>query len=301
MTFNELFKAILTGDEHQSREAARNVRKFLYSRKSDRKNAFIQIKSIINNAPDTYAKIAEDWRQENFAMSVSVIYYLHDRESQPDFLFPWLFQLLQHKNGNIHHAAVKMIGHEIGPLTYHIRFPGEKSSFHEFSPAQADTILHSLSHSLYGLSSVLWQPSFKKYKYIQSLPASPYKSVQMILADLEDSFEPEKSNNYYPSTMEFESKDEILQKRKEVEQELVDMLKETGSDFTLQDVKDAIYHEEETDDFQKVLMMFDDGNPENLSNALELTNDAWNYFPHKILGGLSPAEKVLEYHKKSGK
>jgi len=42
--------------------------------------------------------------------------------------------------------------------------------------------------------------------------------------------------------------------------------------------------------------MFDNGQgmPE-LSNILETLNDAWNYFPHKILGGLSPAEKLLEY------
>lgn len=26
--------------------------------------------------------------------------------------------------------------------------------------------------------------------------------------------------------------------------------------------------------------------------------DAWNYFPHKVLGGISPAEKLLEHHNK---
>lgn len=30
-------------------------------------------------------------------------------------------------------------------------------------------------------------------------------------------------------------------------------------------------------------------------NVLELVNDAWNFFPHKALGGLSPEEKRLEY------
>jgi len=34
-----------------------------------------------------------------------------------------------------------------------------------------------------------------------------------------------------------------------------------------------------------------------LSNVLELVTDAWNYFPHKTLGGLSPAEKLLEYER----
>ena len=95
--------------------------------------------------------------------------------------------------------------------------------------------------------------------------------------------------------MEILNKKQILERKKEIEQELLDMLKETESDFGLEDVKDAIYNEEETDDMMKIVAMFDrGGDASELENILELTNDAWNYFPHKILGGLSPAEKLLE-------
>ncbi len=96
--------------------------------------------------------------------------------------------------------------------------------------------------------------------------------------------------------MENLNQQQILERRKEIEQELVDMLKETESDFTLDHVRDVIFHEEDNDDMQKVIAMFDDGDPMNLSNVLELVSDAWNYFPYKILGGISPAEKILEYH-----
>ena len=99
--------------------------------------------------------------------------------------------------------------------------------------------------------------------------------------------------------MEIESKQQILERRKEIEQEVVEMLKETKSDFSLQDVKDAIFYEEENDDMNKVVMMFDRGGDiSELSNILELATDAWNYFPHKILNGLSPADKLLEYQNK---
>ena len=96
--------------------------------------------------------------------------------------------------------------------------------------------------------------------------------------------------------METESQQQILERRKEIEQELLDMLKETKSDFTLDHVRDVIYNEEDNDDMQKIIAMFDDGDLENLSNVLELVTDAWNYFPHKLLDGLSPAEKLLEHH-----
>src|SRR3990167_4719488 len=93
--------------------------------------------------------------------------------------------------------------------------------------------------------------------------------------------------------MEIESKQQILERRKEIEQELEEMLKETESDFTLDHVRDAIFHEEDNDDMMKVVAMFDHGgDASELSNVLELVTDAWNYFPHKILNGLCPMDKV---------
>jgi len=99
--------------------------------------------------------------------------------------------------------------------------------------------------------------------------------------------------------MKIESKQQILEQRKEIEQELVDMLKEIKSPFSLEHIKDIIFHEEDNDDMQKVIAIFDHGgNISELSNVLELASDAWNYFPHKIIGGMSPADKLLEYQNK---
>ncbi len=183
-TIKECFDTILRDNEKNSRLAARRVRKLLYSSQSDRKE-FKDIKNLVNDAPSEYAKISENWRQENFVVAISVIYFLHGREEQPDFLFPWLFQLLQHSNGIIRYAAVRMICHELGTLTVYIRIPDHKSD--RLKPKQADSILHALFVNLNGLLAILWEPKYKRYKYIDSLPASPYKSVQMVLAEMEES------------------------------------------------------------------------------------------------------------------
>jgi len=186
-TFKECFDAILRGNKENSRLAARRVRKLLYSGERFGKDKFIEIKNLIQDAPVEYAKIPEDWRQENFVLAVSVIYYLHDREDQPDFLFPWLFELLQHEDGNIRHAAVKMFSIEIGPLTVHIRFPEDTSILGDrLKPAQADAILLSLFVGLHEHMAAAWKPAYKKYKYISSLPSNPYKSGQLILARFEE-------------------------------------------------------------------------------------------------------------------
>ncbi|MFA5022699.1 MAG: hypothetical protein WC537_00270 [Candidatus Paceibacterota bacterium] len=64
-------------------------------------------------------------------------------------------------------------------------------------------------------------------------------------------------------------------------------------------IRDAIYNEEENDDMMKVVAMFDcGGDASELSNVLELVTDVWNYFPHKVLGGISPAEIILKHQQK---
>ena len=193
-TFIELFNIILTGDKEASHQASRDVRKLLYSSHGGQ---YKDISSIIENAPKEYEKITDEWRQENFVMAVSVLYFMHDKEKQPDFLFPWLFQLLIHQNGVIRYAAVRMLANEIWPLTTHIRFPGHPGGyFGELKPALADSIIYTLLLKLNELSAVLWRSEYKKYKYIDSLPASPYKSVQIVLAQLEESSAPNYMDSF---------------------------------------------------------------------------------------------------------
>jgi len=100
--------------------------------------------------------------------------------------------------------------------------------------------------------------------------------------------------------MEIKSKQQILQRRREIEQELVDWLQETGSEFGLEDIKEIIYNEDGQDAMTDIIAMFDTGQGSvELQNIIEIINDAWNYFPHKIIGGLSPAEKILEHQNRN--
>jgi len=91
----------------------------------------------------------------------------------------------------------------------------------------------------------------------------------------------------------YETPKEILAERKETEIELIKMLEEMDSNFNLDDIKEIIFNEEGADDMQNIIAMFDDGYIENLGNVLEVVSDAWNYFPHKILGGKSPSEMLV--------
>ena len=99
--------------------------------------------------------------------------------------------------------------------------------------------------------------------------------------------------------MKEKTKKEILERRKEIEQELEETLRKYKSNFSLEDIRSIIFNEEDNDDMQNIIALFDNGDISNLTNILELVGDAWNYFPHKLLGNISPAEKFIEYQNKS--
>jgi translation elongation factor EF-1alpha len=88
------------------------------------------------------------------------------------------------------------------------------------------------------------------------------------------------------------TKQQIIDERREIEKYTVALLKKVKSDFTFKDVTDAIYNEKERGDLTKMIAMFDTGEGDELSNILDILTDAWNYFPHKALGGKSPEEML---------
>jgi len=131
-------------------------------------------------------------------------------------------------------------------------------------------------------------------EYIDDMKPSINKSLQKVWSKI-------TNGRIYPKILERTRPIpiDIFIKRKEIEKEFTEMLKEAGSNFDLDDIKEIIYNEESQDDLTEIIMMFDDGQGlGEMSTILETINDAWNYFPHKLLNGLSPAEKLLEYKQK---
>lgn len=295
-TIKQCFKVILRGNEEQSQKAARQVRKLVYG--SQDRSIYTDIKRQVNSAPKQYIKIKEDWRQENFVVAVSVIYFLHDRDAKPDFLFPWLFVLLEHNDGVIRYAAVRMIENELGSLTVHVRCPEVKFGRGHIKPEQADKILFSMWMSLNLLLRKLVKPSYRKYKYISSLPSSPYKSVQMVLGRMED----DCGEGYLEKLAEKYQQEQVRQPtltneyiskaRDNLELEIAQLLEAANSDYTVEDVKKVIYEvDDQREGFKQMTYMFDTGEGGvTVADWMETVVDAWNYFPHRALNGKAPVE-----------
>jgi hypothetical protein len=179
----QIFEEIINGDKKKSTEACRGLRKFVYSRQGE-KNKYDGIQKIIDNAPETYKNLLNEWQQENFVLGISIIYFLRETKNKVDYLFDWLYKLLEHSNGIIRYSAIKMLEHDLGSLTVHTRHPGHTSD--EVKPKKAEEILFLMFNTLNHLSNKYFLPKYKKFKYVQSLPASSYKSIQMVLGTLDD-------------------------------------------------------------------------------------------------------------------
>lgn len=176
----ECFKIILEGERAASKNASRKTHKIISMMKRPDYDYLVE---MVMDSPHQYMSISEGWRQENFVMAISSTFFLAD-EAQHGHLFPWLFQLLQHDNGNIRYAAVRMFETCFGPMTYHIRFPDDPEQYKDYR--MDNTLLKELFMSLHGLLSVYWDARYEQYEYINSLPSSQYKSIQMALVTLED-------------------------------------------------------------------------------------------------------------------
>ena len=51
--------------------------------------------------------------------------------------------------------------------------------------------------------------------------------------------------------------------------------------------------------FQDKFFEYFDKTGADINEILQIATDAWNYFPHKTLGGKSPEQIIKEYQKKN--
>lgn len=125
----------------------------------------------------------------------------------------------------------------------------------------------------------------ERVKYIERMSPSVEKSVQMLWSRLVDL---SKHCIQHPKW--------VLEKREEIKEKLQNIHAKYLVNFNLKDIEDEIFYESSYKDMTKLLSRFKKVNTiTGLNEITQVINDAWNYFPHRSLVGLSPVEKRLEY------
>ena len=283
------FRILMCGSRPEYTDAKKRIGKLWHSnRKEFRRHASIALEYL-----PRFDEIKTVENQAAFCSGLS-IFYLILGDDHFEILKNFTLKALQHPHGHVRESIRKTadwLCYSLSERADTLVYPEGKKLSEQQKVAQAEARSQYLD-LVKEIEAIIDQldPDQNNFEYIGEMKPSVNKSLQQFWARLtETPVYKRLSEQRLPSPME------IYLERKRIETEITAMLKSTKSDYSLHDVCDAIFREEDNDDMMRIIAMFDrGGGTEELSNILELVTDAWNYLPHKALDGKSPAEKFLE-------
>lgn len=298
---------IKTGSRAEVKEAQKQVEKFWHEvyfthREKGKKSFLIFLEEI-----KKFEEIKDIDHQAYLINTLKWPFWVIGEEHFEEWA-DFILKYIQHPSGKIRQAILSAVEYLVIDITDD--YNKEKKII--------ENNMNRFFNFVYSAEQLLQKyecPKYNHYKYINNMPSGVYKSLQYLVCEkllraekyrylykefLQRYFDEPDSISSRPGVVneaqQIISRQKILQRRKEVEQELENFLKGTKSDFTLDHIKDIIYNEKEIGDLMKIIAMFDNGQGlVEMDDILQLVNEAWNIFPHKCLNGLSPEEKLLEY------
>lgn len=281
--FEHIFAILKKGSQEEVRTAKKRIDKLWYGdRENFEKNSIIALKQM-----KEFETIQNPKNQEAFVSGLS-IFLLVLSDTHFKELKNFVLKVICHPNGHVREQMRKTADWLFMSLTSRINpfvYPKGKKLTEKQILAQEEA-KNEFAEYLGDIEDLMTRyddGSNNRIKYISSLKPSVYKSLQLLWSDLTRGGLHKKLHT--PPAV-------ILEKRKEIEKELSTLVKKTKSDISLEEIQDIIYDETDFDDLNNIIRMFDMGSPYELQNVIEILNDAWNYFPHRILNGLCPAEML---------
>lgn len=276
-----------------SAEEIRLAKKEIHSLYNKDYKKFKSCKELLFKYIDSFDSIKADKNKAAFISGIS-LFYLSLADDNFDYLKNFIIKNLVNTNGSIREAA-----RNTGDWLY-ISLSSRSDPF--VWPEDKELTEKQKSNQVIGekqytdlimeIESLLEKYDDKDddSEYISEMKPSICKTLQTFLSRLTDTPAYRRLlERKTPITLE------LFNKRKEVEIGLIKMLSKSKSDYDIDDIKEIIFEEHDIEDMHELIRIFDDGNTDDLSNVLELISDAWNYFPHRVLNGQCPNEKMMKY------
>ncbi|MBI3282608.1 hypothetical protein HYZ70_00855 [Candidatus Curtissbacteria bacterium] len=284
----DIFSILKNGTQEETKVAKQRIDKLW---KSDSKNFKGHAKIALEQLEE-FDRIQNPRNQEAFISGLS-LFFLALSDTYFEELENFTLKVICHPNGHVREQVRKTADWLYGSLVSRIHpfvWPnGKKLTQRQITEQEiAKKEFAKYLSDIELLMEKYDDGSYDSVEYIDEIKPSVYKSLQLLWSDLtrgnllKDLHTPPR---------------EILSKRKAIEKELTFFLKKIKGKYTLADIQDIIYNETETDDLHQIIRIFDTGSPYELENIMDILNDAWNYFPHKILDGLCPAEVLSQNQK----
>ena len=291
-TFEQLFEILASGSRSEVKESKKTIEKMW--RKDNKK--FKKAEKLIFKTIKNFDNI-KDAEHQAAIISGTSLFILALADEYFDELKNFIVTNLQHNDGRIREAARKTsdwLDISLVSRAEPFIFP-EGKPLSEKQLSEQATAKKQYIDFVAELKALIerYDDESDNSEYVDEMKPSINKTLQMVWHRLTESPVYRRVSEQYRSIHI-----EIFAKRKEIEGRLEKIIQEIGSIFSLEDIKQAIYEEDDSKCLSEIIAMFDNGQElDELNKILEVVNDAWNYFPHKIIDGLSPAEKLIEREK----
>nr|MBI5455979.1 hypothetical protein [Candidatus Levybacteria bacterium] len=287
--FEHIFAILKNGNQEEVKTAKKRLEKLWHSNsRKFKKNATIALKQL-----KEFDVIQNPKNKEAFVSGLSLFFLVLSDEYFKE-LKDFVLKVICHQNGHVREQMRKTADWMYISLSSRIHpfvWPRSKKLTQEqmLEQEKAKKEFAEYLNSIELLMEGYYERSYGRVKYVSSLKPSVYKSLQLLWGDLTRAGLEKALHTSSPN---------ILAKREETEKELLTLIQKAKSNITLEEILEIIYEETDPEDFNDIVRTFDMGSSYELQNAIELINDAWNYFPHRVLNGLSPAE-VASQNKKT--
>jgi len=288
--FAGIFRILSGGSVAEIREAKKTIAKLW---RADCK--------CFSNSWEFIEKVMRDFDQiEGPTHKAAVIsgmsyFYLHLSDEHFKDLKDFTLKNLQHPDGRVREAVRKSadwlnisLCHRADPFVYP---SGKKLTEREEREQEiAEKQWIDLAFEVVDLIGRYEDDENEKYVYVDEMKPSVEKSLQMFYRRLVDTplFSEVLKKREEAETREF------VGKRQEIKKRLLVLIKKTEANISLEEIENIIYEEEGSKSFGEILERFGTKKGEFcLEEIMRAIQDAWNYFPHRSIGGISPMEHSL--------
>lgn len=283
--FERIFSVLKNDNQEEIKRAKKSIEKLWHNdTKSFKKYATIALEQLKD-----FDEIKNPKNQEAFVAGLN-LFFLVLSDKHFEELKDFVLKVICHPNGHVREQMRKTadwlfisLSSRIDPFVW----PSSKKLTQKqiIEQANARKEFTEYLNDIERLMAKYDDGSNDSVEFVHELKPSVYKSLQLLWNDL-------TRGNIYKNL--HTPPVAILEKREEIEKELSVLIKKTKSDTSLEEIRDIIYDETDFGDLNDIIRMFDAGAPYELQNVIELLNDAWNYFPHRVLNGLCPAEVISQ-------
>ncbi|MCD6284269.1 hypothetical protein J7J12_03415 [bacterium] len=306
-----LIEIIKTGSPQEVKGAQKKVEKFWYEVNIPKREEGKKDFSIFLEEIKRFDEIQDIDHQAYFINTLKWPFLAIGEEYFEQWA-EFILKYIQHPSGKIRRAIVRVTDY----LIIDIRLDLKLDFKEKISPEEKEKIeknknrFGSFVERVEKLLEKYWQPKFNRYKYISSLPVGVYKSLQQLLNEvlLQSQFYEKIYNDFLGEKWESQLDSEEVEKIKQIEEKIQELIEKYNltERLTVSMIKDWIWEEggetvvEASNRFNKKVLGYlkNVKTIDELNEILHTFADAWNYFPHQILGGKSPNQLAKEALKK---